>query len=78
MEEFTYDELRELNHLIQNKAEEIKKQIINTRMILGFENTSHADKNKFEEIERYYMNELEGFKAIKSKLDLMEAATRHD
>ncbi|WP_061205333.1 hypothetical protein [Leptospira santarosai] len=78
MEEFTYDELRELNYLIQNKAEEIKKQIINTRMILGFENTSHADKNKFEEIERYYMNELEGFKAIKSKLDLMEAATRHD
>ncbi|MDI7209078.1 hypothetical protein [Leptospira santarosai] len=78
MEQLTYDELRELNHLIQNKAEEIKKQIINTRMILGFENTSHADKNKFEEIERYYMNELEGFKAIKSKLDLMEAATRHD
>ncbi|MDI7198021.1 hypothetical protein [Leptospira santarosai] len=78
MESLTYDELRELNYLVRYKTEEIQERIVDTRMVLSFESISYSQKEEFEKIENYYIGELNAFEAIKSKLDLMEAATRHD
>ncbi|EMP02463.1 hypothetical protein [Leptospira santarosai] len=78
MEKLSYDELRELYHLVQRETEEIQGRIVDSRMVLDLESIADSFKETFKRMEEYYMNKLNAFEAIKSKLDLMEAATRHD
>ncbi|WP_078124900.1 hypothetical protein [Leptospira alexanderi] len=69
MEALTLDELRELSYFVRSKMDEVRNQIVDVRMILGFEGT---DQENFNKILKFYEQELSSFEAIESKLEKMK------
>ncbi|EMF80894.1 hypothetical protein LEP1GSC188_3107 [Leptospira weilii serovar Topaz str. LT2116] len=69
METLTLDELRELSYFVRSKKDGVREQIVDVKMILGFEGT---DQENFSKILKYYEQEFSRFEVIETKLEKMK------